>query len=101
MEKIEKSYWTVFEKISFKISPIWPHVNFLTPIKPIYSYFLAHTSLQLMKTTLRKMYAKIEKFKILQNEKTPSSYIHPRNIPTDFEKKSEHRLPSYRCWQQS
>ena len=41
-----------FEKVNFKIVPIWPHANFLTPKKPMYNNFLAHTSLQLMKTTL-------------------------------------------------
>ena len=67
-----------------------------------------------MKTILRKLYAKIEEkntkqilrnkllnlfklkkiFKKIQNN---SRDIHPRNIPTEFEKKSQRRLLSYMC----
>ena len=72
-------------KLTLQFFPIDPMLIFLTPQKKsfFYSNFLAHTSLQLMKTTLRKMYARIEekirnkyweikiykKFKILQKRK--------------------------------
>ena len=81
------------------------------PQRDIYSDFSVNTSLQSLNTLLRKLYAKIEKYpsgrfgeneliiffkfkliffklKIENFTKTikKSSYIHQRNIPTDFEK---------------
>ena len=35
MQKKKKSYWTVFEKINFKICPIWPMLIFRPPKPPV------------------------------------------------------------------
>ena len=97
MQKKEKSYRTDFEKINFLIFlPFDPMLMFYP--KNIYILFSAYTSLECIDTTLMTLYDEIEKklqdrfgenqllnlFKL--QKKIYSGDIHPRNIPTEFEK---------------